>query len=195
MSRKEDYALVLDFLPHGNAGEAKKEPLVQVVGETYFTLLEIVASLGKAFSPLERVFIGKGERESVDHIRGRVNYPQLTSSAQRELPAAVASIVGLREPQFVDFLNRAGAISIRAHTLEQLPGVGKKHLEEILREREKKPFVSFADASARISHLGDPKGLFISRIIEELKGEQKYYLFTKSPAEPHEDYEHRGYRR
>jgi putative nucleotide binding protein len=191
-SRKEDYALVLDFLPYGNAGEARKEPIIQVVGEHYFTLLEIVVTPGKTFSPLEKVYIGKGERQNIVQIKGRVNYDKLTSTGQRELDAAVKQIVKSREPEFVSFLNRAGPINIRAHSLELLPGIGKKYLEEILRQREQKPFESFSDVSKRISHLGDPSEIFVSRIREELKGTEKYYMFAKAPAEEHAD---RGYGR
>ena len=36
MFKKEDFAVVLDFLPHGKAGEAKQEPVVQCVGELFF---------------------------------------------------------------------------------------------------------------------------------------------------------------
>jgi len=191
-TRKEDYALVLDYLPIGNSGEARKEPIIQVIGEHYFTLLEIVVTPGKAFAPLERVYIGKGERQNIAQIRGRINYDKLTSTAQREIDAAVHQIVKAREPEFVSFLNRAGSITIRAHSLELLPGIGKKYLEEILRQRELKPFESFADVSTRVSHLGDPTVIFVSRIREELKGNEKYYMFSKAPAEEHAD---RGYGR
>jgi putative nucleotide binding protein len=190
ITKKEDYGLVLDYLPIGNAVEARKEPIIQVVGEHYFTLLEIVTTPGKAFSPLERVYIGKGERQGIAQIRGRINYSKLTSSGQRELDRAVKQIIKAREPEFVHFLNKAGSINIRAHSLELLPGVGKKYLEEILRQREQKPFESFADVAARVSHLGDPTDIFASRIVNELKGEEKYYMFAKAPAEERED---RGY--
>lgn len=189
-TRKEDYALVLDYLPIGNSGEARKEPIIQVVGEHYFTLLEIVVLPGKAFSPLERVYIGKGERQNIAQIRGRINYDKLTSTGQREVDTAVRQIVKAREAEFVSFINRAGSINIRAHSLELLPGIGKKYLEELLRQREQKPFESFADVSARVSHLGDPTDIFVFRIREELKGNEKYYLFSKAPAEEHAD---RGY--
>lgn len=186
-TKKEDYALVLDYLPMGNAGEARKEPIIQVVGEHYFTLLEIVVTPGKSFSSLERVYIGKGERTNIAQIRGRIKYDKLTSTAQREVDDAVKQIVKSREAEFVSFLNRAGSINIRAHALELLPGIGKKYLEEILRQREQKPFENFADVSARITHLGDPSEIFVSRIREELKGNEKYYMFAKAPAEERED--------
>jgi len=191
-TRKEDHALVLDYLPIGNSGEARKEPIIQVIGEHYFTLLEIVVTPGKSFAPLEKVYIGKGERQNIAQIRGRINYDKLTSTAQREIDDAVRQIVKAREAEFVAFLNRAGSINIRAHSLELLPGIGKKYLEEILKQRELKPFESFADVSTRISHLGDPTEIFVSRIREELKGNEKYFMFSKAPAEEHAD---RGYGR
>jgi hypothetical protein len=40
--------------------------------------------------------------------------------------------------------------------------------------------------------LGDPSEIFVSRIREELKGTEKYYMFAKAPAEEHAD---RGFRR
>jgi putative nucleotide binding protein len=186
MTKKEDNALVLDFLPSGVAGEARKQPIVQLVGESYFTLLDAQASAGFSFSALDRVFIGKGERQGIEQIRGRIAYAQLTSTAQRELPSAVESIVKAREAEFVGFLNRAGPINIRAHSLELLPGIGKKHLEEILRQRESKPFGSFEDVTARVSHLGDASEIFSRRILDELSGEQKYYIFTRGPPEERE---------
>ena len=194
MTKKEDYAFVLDFLSNGKPGEARKQPIAQVVGESYFTLLELVLLPGKEVSPQDRVFIGKGERESVDQIRGRINYIQLTNVAQAELPKIVSQIVKEREAEFVAFVNKAGPINIRAHALELLPGIGKKHLEEILKQRESKPFESFADVAARVTHLGDPVEIFVNRVLEELKDEQKYYLFTRGPAEEHEEgrhFEHR----
>jgi len=41
----EDFAYVLDFMPYGHPDDKrpihKREPLAQVVGEKYFTLLEV----------------------------------------------------------------------------------------------------------------------------------------------------------
>ena len=38
----EDYAIVLDYLPHGKSSDFKEEPLAQLLGETHFSLLEAV---------------------------------------------------------------------------------------------------------------------------------------------------------
>jgi len=194
MFGKEEFAVVLDFLPSGRAQEAKKEPMAQVIGETYFTLLEIVAKPDASLSVGERIYIGRDVRDKVDHIKGRVLFADLTPASRRELAPVVRRIVSARESQFVEFLNRAGAINIRAHAIEQLPGIGKKHLEDLLSERDKQKFASFDDVKARIPHIGSVEDVFVNRILEELTGESKYYLFAKAPPSEEEPRE-RGFRR
>ena len=191
MFGKEDFAVVLDFLPHGKAGEAKQEPIVQAVGETYFTLLELVAKAGVQVEIEERVYIGRDQRDKVERIRGRVLYGDLTSAAQRQLDKVVRENVKTREKEFVNFVNNAGAINIRSHTLEHLPSVGKKHLRTMLEEREKRKFESFDDIHRRVPHLGNPVEIFVQRILAELKGGEKYYLFAKKPPSPEDERERR----
>ncbi|MFH0835794.1 MAG: DUF655 domain-containing protein [Candidatus Micrarchaeota archaeon] len=181
MDRKEEYAIVLDLLPYGHAGEARKEPVAQCLGELYFTLLEVVPKKGVSMEVGERVYIGKDVREKVESIRGRIFFDALTNRAQNECEAAVRKVVGEREEQFVGFINRAGAINIRSHSLEHLPSIGKKHLQELLKERLKKPFESFEDVQKRIAHLGKVNEIFVQRILEELTGKTKYFLFVKAP--------------
>jgi len=72
-------------------------------------------------------------------------------------------------------------VTIRLHQLELIPGVGKKHMRDIIAEREKKPFENFADISARVPLLPDPAMLIVQRIEEELRGESKYYILTRPP--------------
>ncbi len=189
MLRKEDFAVVLDFLPHGKAGEAKKEPVAQAIGESFFTLLELVIKPGIHVSIGERLYIGKEARDKVDHIQGRILYGDLTSSAQNEAERKVREIITARESEFVNFMNTAGSINIRSHTIEHLPSIGKKHLQTILDERTRKQFESFDDLQKRVPHLGNPVEIFANRVILELKGSEKYYLFVKRP--PSEDRERR----
>jgi putative nucleotide binding protein len=50
---------------------------------------------------------------------------------------------------------------------------------EILEERNKKPFVSFADISARIKSIPHPEKMILARILEELQDKDiKYHVFT-----------------
>ncbi|MCX6767612.1 MAG: DUF655 domain-containing protein [Candidatus Micrarchaeota archaeon] len=188
MFKREEYGLVIDFLPHGKAGEAQREPVAQVIGESYFTLLEVVVKPDAKVKVGDRIYLGKGTRDVVDHIKGRITFPQLTSSAQQEIQETVRKIVRSRETDFVNFINRAGPINIRCHSLEHLPSIGKKHLQEILDARDKKPFTSFQDIHDRTPHLGSVEDIFVNRILEELKEASKYYLFVKMPSRAEEEF-------
>jgi len=180
----EEHGIVLDSMPYGKATDARKEPLAQLVGVANFTLLEVVPKPGIQLSVGDKVFIGKGDRDKIDHIRGRASFFELTSAAKAELNAALRLIIDSREPEFIDFFNKCGPVTIRLHQLELLPGIGKKHMLDILAQREKKPFENFKDISDRVSLLPDPRKLLIERILEELKGESKYYILTRPPYQP-----------
>lgn len=182
MLKREEFAVVLDFMPYGKSGEAKKEPVAQVIGETFFTLLEVVVKKQVEIAIGEKVYIGKGVRDKIDYIKGRIYFNELTSTAQKEVEQIIKKTVVARENEFITFLNRAGAINIRLHSLELLPSIGKKHLNTILSEREKTAFKSFQEVQERVPHLGKVEEIFVQRILEELKGVSKYYLFTKPPA-------------
>jgi len=179
MFNREEYAYALDFLPYGKSGEARKEPVVQLLGDEQFTLHEAAPKPGASIVPGERVYVGKNERDKVDRIKGRVTWNDLTNSAQHECRELLKKIIKEREQKFVDFLNKAGPINLRSHSLEHLPAVGKKHLKVILEQRALKPFESFDDVHARVPHLGRVEDIIAERIIHELEGAAKYYLFSK----------------
>ncbi len=186
----EEYAVVLDYLPIGRSSSARSEPLVQLLGETKFTLLEAVPKSAE-IKVEETVYIGKGDRDKISLIKSRLNYTDLTEGAKKELSNAIANVVRKHEKKYVDLFNNASALNIRMHALELLPNVGKKHLAAILEAREEKPFESFKDITDRVSLLQDPVKLIVERIVVELKGESRFYLLTKPPAAPH-DHEHGG---
>jgi len=85
------------------------------------------------------------------------------------------------EKRFINFFNKAGPVTTRLHSLELLPGIGKKHMWDIVGERRKKPFDDFKDLQTRIPMLADPKKMVIKRIIEDLEGKDRYRLFVGSP--------------
>jgi putative nucleotide binding protein len=181
--RYEEHAYVLDFLPHGRAGTRpgyRAGATVQVIGEDFFTLLEAIAKEGLVLKPLDRVYVGKEKRDEITYIIGRVGFDELTGSAKMELPSVLEKIVLTRERWFVNFFNTAQAITPRMHSMELIPGIGKKYMWQIINERERKPFESFADLKTR-TEIPDPAKLIAKRIIEELAGESKYRLFTRAP--------------
>ena len=109
-------------------------------------------------------------------------YNDLTEVAKNELPSAVSQILKENEAKFVGIFNTASPLNIRMHSLELLPGVGKKHLNAILKARDEKEFTSFKDISERVPLLQDPMKLLTERIIEELKGESRFYMLTRPYA-------------
>lgn len=174
----EEYAHVLDYLPTGKSFSVRPEPIVQLLGENKFTLLEAVPKAAD-IKVEERLYIGKGVRDKVSLIKSRLTYESLTEGAKKELPIAVSSIIKSQEKRFIDFFNNASSLNIRMHMLELLPGVGKKHLQAILDAREEKPFESFSDISQRVALLQDPVKLLTDRVLTELKGESRFYILTR----------------
>ncbi len=178
---KEDYAIVLDFLPTGYPNSYSNEPIAQALGTRYFTLLELVPRRGINLLLQQKVYIGPDKRPEIERIKGRLPYSKLTHTAQEELEKAIETIILENEKKFVEFFNKAGPVTIRMHSLELLPGIGKKHMQEILEEREKKPFESFQDLSSRVKLLPDPVRMIKEKVLEELRGEAKYYIFVRPP--------------
>ncbi len=176
---KEEYAIVLDFLPYGYAASFKKEPVVQAIGENTFALLELIAKPSVSISLREKVYIGPEFREKIKYVKRRLNYNGLTATAKNELPEVVKELVQQNEEKFVEFFNKAGPVTVRLHSLELLPNIGKKHMWAIIEEREKKPFESFKDIVERIPLMPDPVKIITQRILEELQGNTKYRLFVR----------------
>jgi putative nucleotide binding protein len=180
---REEYALVLDFLPRGYASSYRREPIAQAIGEINFTLLELVPKEDAEFKIKDKVYVGEGKWEQVKAVR-RLDYTKLTSAAKRELGTIVEELVKKNEDKFIRFFNKAGAITVRQHSLELLPSVGKKHMWDIIDQREKEEFKNFADLKKRVELMPDPVKAISKKIEEELKGKSKYYLFTKPPRPP-----------
>ena len=185
----EDYVYVLDYLAKGRGdvptSSYKRTPVVYGIGENQFTLLELIPKRDASFTIGERIYVGKdGEkRKKIEKIKGRINYEDLTSTAHGELPYVLLDIIHHSEDRFIKFFNEASAISTRFHTLELLPGLGKKMMHEILDERRKKPFTSFEEMQNRIDFLRSPDKLIAKRIELELTDpDQKYHLFTRPPV-------------
>lgn len=175
---KEEYAIVLEYLPNGYPLEKKMMSIAQAIGETNLTLLELVPRRGISLDLGEKVYIGEGKRDKVYYILGRLSKEKLTVAAKSQLQEFIKKIVGERKDRFLEFFNNSGAINKRIHQIELLPGFGKKHMQEILKKRKEKLFGSFEDMKARIANLPDPERAVEKRIMEELTGFERYKLFT-----------------
>ena len=176
--RKDEWAIVLDFLAHGHYAMERSQPVAQVLGDRYFSLLEVIIREGVSLSQGDRVYIGDGKRDRVKYIRGRIDVKDLTVAAREELESTIQKIVQKNPKRFIDFFNKSGQITTRMHQLELLPGIGKRHLWAIIDERKTKPFESFEDIKKRIPLLPDPEKMVIKRIIEEMEDKDKYRIFV-----------------
>jgi putative nucleotide binding protein len=143
MTEKEDYAIVLDYLPNGYPLGGRMTPIAQAIGEKNLALLELVPRRGVSLEVKEKVYIGPDKRDKIYYISGRLSRDKITETAKIQLQEFIDKLVAEQEKKFVDFFNNAQPISMRLHQIELLPGFGKKHMQEILTEREKKPFKSF----------------------------------------------------
>ncbi|MFH1403838.1 MAG: DUF655 domain-containing protein [Candidatus Altiarchaeota archaeon] len=178
--KRDDNVRILDYLPKGKSDVPphKRKPVAQAVGTKYFSLLELSPREGVTLEQGAPEYIGEGSREKIDHIERRIKYDWLTPTAKSELPVVLTDIVNEDEERFINFYNTAGSISTRQHKLECLPKIGKRHREEILMEREIQPFKDFEDMRSRVKNTPDPVKVIVDKIVEELKGESKYYLFV-----------------
>lgn len=178
----EEYAYILDKLLHGRPGTSRTSysagGVIQMLGESYFTILEASPKRDAEYSIKDRIFVGKGDRALVSHILGRITYEELTSAAKAELPQIIVTIVENNEWRFIDFFNNSQPLTPRMHSLELIPGIGKRIMFQILELRERLPFESFQDLKERVN-LTDPIKLISRRVLAELSEEQKYYIFTR----------------
>ena len=179
---KEEYVIVLDYLPNGYPFENKpghrKTPVVQAIGKNHFSLLELVPKKDVFLQPLDELYIGEGKRDKIHHIIGRLELNKLTGTAKNELKFVIQNLVEKNEERFVDFFNNAQPLTTRMHQLELLPGLGKRHMWEIIEERSQEPFKSFDDLKKGVKLLPDPKKSMMKRILSEINGLEKHRLFV-----------------
>ncbi|MGB9704338.1 MAG: DUF655 domain-containing protein [Pyrobaculum sp.] len=189
--RREEYAYVVDILPP-EVAVYKLPPKIRrefphdvsyahLVGEDHFTLLEVTLKKGAVVEIGERVYVGQGQRDKVDKIVRRIRYDDLQPQGRENLNAVVRKIVEQQEGRFVKWLNEAGPITLKLHSLELLKGIGKKKVQEILEERKKRPFTSYEDVKQRAGI--DIVELITERILREIAGEDSYYLFALPPPQ------------
>ena len=157
----EEYAYILDYLPQGLSFK-NKDPICYAIGDSEFKLFELVPKANAMIALDDRVYIGKDAnlRKEIDHVKRRIGYDELTGTAVKELEFVIRDI------------------SIKKHLLEELPGLGKKTVTEILNARKAGPFKDFEDLKTRVPMLKDPVKLITDRIILEISDrERRHYIF------------------
>ena len=183
---KEETCIILDFLSSGYPNRRKTEPIAQAIGTNFFSLLELVPREETKLQQGEEVYIGEGKRDKIRFIKGQLNYNDLTNMGKDILQETVEDLVRKNEKKFIEFFNRATIVTPRMHQFELLPGVGKKHVADLLDERRKKPFENFKDVETRVKLVPDIVKMLVKRVLMELSGDEKYYLFTPRPRRSYE---------
>ena len=175
-------AYVLDFCPpnpEDRHREHREHDFLQLIGDTYFTLMEALPREDAEIAIGSRVWLLGPNSAIVECSTIIIGYDDLSPYAKSKLEEVVENIVREKEKVFVEFFNTAPPVNIRFHTLELLPGIGKKTAMKIIEEREREPFKSFDDIKRRVKI--DPVKVITNRIIRELKGDERYYLFVNPP--------------
>lgn len=179
MKQKEEYTIILDYLPYGYPLEKKMMPIAQAIGVKTKVLLELIPRKDVKLEINERVYIGPNKREKIYYILGKLKKDKITETTKENLQEFIDKEFENDEKKFIDFFNYSNAINTRLHQFELIPGFGKKHTEAILKERTIKPFESLEDLKKRVTNLPDPKRAIKKRIIKEIIGEERYNLFTE----------------
>lgn len=180
---KEKTAIVLDFLPSGYPGDRRPEPIAQLIGEEFFSLLEAVVKQDKKLSTGDRVSLDPEQENEIKLIKRKMKKQDLTNYSRSSLEDTIENIIKVHEQKFVQFFNKATMITPRMHQFELLPGIGKKHVNNILTVRREKPFESFKDIEERVKLMPDIVKLIKKRVLEEMEGNEKYYLFIPGPVQ------------
>ena len=176
----EEYAYVLDYTSKARSKTVRGREgiIVTAVGEERLTLLEILGSENSIFEIGEKIYIGKEGRTKVQSVLGKLDYENISSTAQNEVTSVVESIVKNNEQRFVDYVNNAQPLTPRKHSLELIPGIGKTYLKLILEQISRNKFSDYQDMEERAG-LKDPVHHITKRIMEEITGQTQFHLFVK----------------
>jgi len=188
---REEWVWILDYLPYGRENDTRpvymKKPFIHALGDNKLILMELIPVEGKIPPVHIKTHIGDQGEEFIERVKSRITYEELSRGAKMELPIVLEKYVKENEARFVKFFNDATPVSMRQNSLELIPGIGKKLMWDVIEEKKKGPFENFENLKSRIAGLRDPEKMMVQRIIEELKGGQKYYLFAAKPPQPRSD--------
>lgn len=176
--------VILDVLLHGHPEEDKpswaKTPITQVLTFPDFVLYEVKVDKNSNIEVQEqKTYEEFLNEEKLREVLKKIDYNDLTSTAKALIQPILENEVLKYEEEFINFFNNSTSITPRMHALKLLPGIGQKHMWEILEARERQKFGTFQDIAERTS-ISSPAKLIAQRIIKELQRDVKYYLFSKT---------------
>jgi putative nucleotide binding protein len=176
--------IVLDVLMHGHPEEDKpswaKTPIVQVLTFPDFVLYEVKVNKNSDIEVQEqKTYEEFLNEDKLREVLKKIDYDDLTNTSKALIQPILEKEVLKYEEEFINFFNNSTSITPRMHALKLLPGIGQKHMWEILETRERQKFGTFQDIADRTS-ISNPAKLIAHRIIKELQRDVKYYLFSKT---------------
>jgi putative nucleotide binding protein len=176
--------VILDLLIHGHLEEDRpswaKTPIAQVLTFPDFVLYEVKINKNSDIKVQEQKTYEEFQQEDkLRDVLKKINYDELTNTSKALIQPILEKEVLKYEEEFINFFNSSTSITPRMHALKLLPGVGQKHMWEILDARERQKFGTFQDIADRTS-ISHPAKLIAQRIIKELSRDVKYYLFSKT---------------
>jgi putative nucleotide binding protein len=176
--------VILDLLIHGHPEEDRpswaKTPIAQVLTFPDFVLYEVKVIKNSNIEVQEqKTYEEFLNEEKLNEVIKKIDFKDLTSTSKALIQPILEKEVLKYEEEFINFFNNSTSITPRMHALKLLPGIGQKHMWEILVARERQKFGTFQDISDRTS-ISNPPKLIAQRIIKELERDVKYYLFSKT---------------
>jgi len=176
--------VILDILLHGHPEDDKpswaKNSIAQVLTFPDFVLYEVKVNKHSRIQVQEqKTYEDFLKEDKLGDVLKKIDYDDLTSTSKALIQPILEKEVLKYEEEFINFFNNSTSITPRMHALKLLPGVGQKHMWEILEARGRQKFTTFQDIADRTS-ISHPTKLIANRIIKELQRDVKYYLFSKT---------------
>jgi putative nucleotide binding protein len=183
--KKSRELVILDILLYGHPEQGRpgwaKHSLAQILTFPDFVLYEVKLNKDSDIKVQEKDFYENFLKDrKLGEVLKKIDYNNLTATSKSLIEPILEKEVLNYEEAFINFFNNSTSITPRMHSLKLLPGIGKKHMWEIIEARQKQHFNTFQDIADRTS-LSHPSRQVALRIIKELQREGiKYYLFSKT---------------
>ncbi len=177
--------IILDILLHGHPEEDKpswsKTPIAQVLTFPDFVLYEVKCNRDSEIKIQEKnTYEEFLIHNKLKEVLKKIDYKDLTNTSKALIQPILEKEILNYEEEFLNFFNNSTSITPRMHSLKLLPGIGQKHMWELIEARNRQKFTTFQDITDRTS-LSHPTKQLAQRIIKELQREGiKYYLFSKT---------------
>lgn len=176
--------VVLDLMPHGHVGDEKpswaRKPVAQVLTFPDFVLYDVEFNKDSELKVQDKdTYSNFRNANKLGKVLRKIDYEDLTNTSKALIQSILEKEIKNYEDLFVNFFNKSTSITPRLHALKLIPGIGQKHMWEIIEARDRQEFVTFQDIADRTS-ISKPAKQIALRIIKELQRDVKYYIFSRT---------------